>query len=469
MIIRFLLILEQASRGEDGLETIHIYHTNDIHSHFENWPRIHQWLTMNKKWYEQSGDEVYLFDIGDFVDRWHPLTEATMGKANTQLLNECEYTAVTIGNNEGINLAYGDLDRLYEDAAFDVIVANLHTEHSGYPDWVKPYRIYETKQGTRLGVIGLTAYFAHLYKLLGWNLTEPISELKKWLVALREEADIIILLSHLGIHDDEQIAAEYPEIDVILGGHTHHILQQGKKVNNALLGSAGKYGNYVGHMVLLVDQQKTLVHKKAYLYDVKELPAAPDEQNKIEAWYQEGKELLSDKVTELHVPLENDPFKKTPLSKMLCEALRSWCDADCAFINAGLLLGPLEGDVTDYDLLTVCPHPINPCKVELSGSELKEVLQQTRDPEWPQKQIFGFGFRGTIMGVFIYEGIEFRKNQHILINGEEIKLERRYTLAIPDMFTFGKFFPEIYRSKQKKYYLPEFLRDLLKWKLQGKL
>ncbi|XJZ26820.1 bifunctional metallophosphatase/5'-nucleotidase [Bacillota bacterium Lsc_1132] len=449
------------------METIHIYHTNDLHSHFERWPRIHQWLSQHKKWYQEAGDEVFLFDVGDFVDRWHPLSDATMGKANTELLNKSGYTAVTIGNNEGINLAYGDLDHLYDQAEFDVLTANLYKDNLVYPDWIKPYKVYHTRQGTRVGVIGLTAYFSHLYQLLGWHLTEPIAELKKWIGSLREEADIVILLSHLGIRDDEQIAEEFPEVDVILGGHTHHILQNGKKVKDVLLGAAGKHGNFVGHMVLVVDKQKKIAHKKAYLYDVNELPAPSYEQDEIEALYQKGKSLLSRKVTDLQAPLENDPFRETELARMLCQTLRKWCEADCSFLNAGLLLGPLEGEVTEYDLLTVCPHPINPCKVELTGSELQEVLLQTNNPEWPHKQIFGFGFRGTIMGIFIYDQIDFNDNHKIYINGEELDPKGQYTLAVPDMFTFGRFFPEIYISKNKKYYLPEFLRDLLKWKLQG--
>ena len=45
------------------------------------------------------------FDIGDYVDRSHPFTEGTIGKGNTQLLNEAGYDAVTIGNNEGITMS----------------------------------------------------------------------------------------------------------------------------------------------------------------------------------------------------------------------------------------------------------------------------------------------------------------------------------------------------------------------------
>ena len=162
----------------------------------------------------------------------------------------------------------------------------------------------------------------------------------------------------------------------------------------------------------------------------------------------------------------HDRFQETELSQILCRALREWCDADCAFINGGLILGPLSGTVTAYDLLTICPHPINPCKIHLTGKELKEVLLETKDENWSHRQIAGLGFRGTIMGISVYDGITFNENNVIFINGKEINLEENYTLAIPDMFTFGHFFKEIFPNKKKEYFLPEFLRDLLKWKLE---
>jgi len=135
------------------LEEIHIYHTNDLHSHFEHWPRIRSFLQERKKLHDSTGEEVLLFDIGDHIDRWHPLTDASRGKHNTALLNEIGYNAVTIGNNEGITLSYEDLDTLYNEREFDVIVANLFTAEQIRPNWVDPYRIYPLKNGMRVAVI----------------------------------------------------------------------------------------------------------------------------------------------------------------------------------------------------------------------------------------------------------------------------------------------------------------------------
>ncbi|MEG2603235.1 MAG: metallophosphoesterase, partial [Carnobacterium sp.] len=82
------------------MERVHIYHTNDLHSHFENWPRIEAYLAQQQKAHQEQKENVFTFDIGDACDRVHPLTEATDGQANIQLLNEGHYDAVTVGNNE---------------------------------------------------------------------------------------------------------------------------------------------------------------------------------------------------------------------------------------------------------------------------------------------------------------------------------------------------------------------------------
>lgn len=447
------------------MEIIHIYHTNDLHSHLKRWPRIQHFLTSRRKYHEEAGEDFFLFDIGDFIDRWHPLSEGTQGQGNIELLNDSGYTAVTIGNNEGINFPYEGLNHLYDNRKFDVVLANLYNSNRQHPTWLKPYKIYQTQKGTRIGVIGLTAYFSLLYELLGWHLTEPLEELKKWIQPLKSQSDVIILLSHLGLNRDEQIAREFPEIDIILGGHTHHTLPEGKLEGQTLLAGAGKHGRFVGHVSIQVDERKT-VNKQAVLYNVMELSPVPNEKAISKELYRKGKKLLNQKIKTVPNEYTHYLFQETELAQLLCQALREWCKADCAFINGGLILGPLSGKVTVYDLLSICPHPINPCKIELTGSELKKVLLETRDEDWAQQQVVGLGFRGTVMGASIYDRITFTENNDIYVNGHQLDLTHLYTLAVPDMFTFGHFFKEVFPQKKKEYFLPEFLRDILKWKLE---
>ena len=82
------------------MERITILHTNDLHSHFENWPRIRRYLKTTRQQVMADGATVYTFDLGDHVDRVHPVSEATNGQQNIQLMNQIGYDGVTIGNNE---------------------------------------------------------------------------------------------------------------------------------------------------------------------------------------------------------------------------------------------------------------------------------------------------------------------------------------------------------------------------------
>ncbi len=458
----------ETKRNDVTMEIIHIYHTNDLHSHFEHWPRIHSFLNDRKQWHQDVGDEVYLFDIGDHVDRFHPYSDGTMGKGNIELLNQVGYTAVTIGNNEGITFPHEALDSMYDQATYPILVANLYNQDGTRPDWVKPFQILTTNSGTRVGIIGLTVFYEHLYGLLGWKLKEPFQELRKQIDQLKGKTDVLILLSHLGLHEDEAIARDFPEIDIILGGHTHHLLHQGKIINNSLLCAAGKYGQFVGNVTLELEKGK-IIKRDAILYDTNELPPVEAEQENVKKYHHKGKQLLEKKVVHLSEGIMTSPIQDSPLPALLCEALHEWCDADCAFINSGLLLDGLKkGPVTRFDLLEICPHPINPCLVELTGRELKEVLLQTQEQHWPHLQVTGLGFRGKVMGVFTYSGITINRKQdkiEVLIGKKQIVPEKIYKLAIPDMFTFGRYFPEIFRAESKTYYLPEFLRDILEWKL----
>lgn len=451
------------------MEIIHIYHTNDLHSHFEHWPRIHSFLKERKEWHSEAGDEVYLLDIGDHVDRFHPYSDGTMGKGNVKLLNEAGYSAITIGNNEGITFPFEGLDNMYKEADFPILAANLYYKDGGRPAWAKPHSIKTTEKGTRIGLIGVTVFYEHLYGLLGWKITDPFIELRRQIDEIKDQTDVIVLLSHLGINEDEMIASQFPEIDVILGAHTHHVLHEGKLIDNSFVCAAGKYGQYVGHVILELESSK-IQKRKALLYDTNELPEITGEKETVAHLYKEGKQLLNEKVIELKEDILADSFQASPLSTMLCEALHEWCEADCAFLNAGLLLAGLKkGTITRFDLLKICPHPINPATVLLKGSELKEVLLHTMDEKWPHLQVMGLGFRGLVMGTFIYSGITFKREQQgieIFIGDEKLNTAKQYKVAIPDMFTFGRFFPEIFRSKNKDYFLPEFMRDLLEWKLK---
>ena len=457
-------------------KTIYIYHTNDIHSHFENWPKMTQFLNERRAYHRQKNERMILFDVGDFIDRFHPVTEATKGKANVQLLNELGYDALTIGNNEGITLSHDDLDELYQEAQFPVVVANLYKRDGRRPTWLQPYHIIRLTDTLKIGVIGLTVHYSRFYELLGWSVTDPFLALKELLNELKPQVDFIILLSHLGINEDEKIAEMFEEVDIILGAHTHHLLPEGRVIKNALICGAGKFGEHVGIVKIEVDEQTKKVKKSASVFNLSKYRECDDTKNKLNILYEQSQKILNGKIIHLHHDLELHWFTPSPFAKLMASALREWCEGDIGMVNAGVLLEPLsKGIVTKGDLHRICPHPINPCKVYLRGDELKEVILQANTEEIKALQIKGLGFRGKLMGQMVYDGVEFETQimddglehiQGITINGEELDLDRVYAVATIDMFTFGNLYPEIRRAENKEYYLPEFLRDILEWKLR---
>lgn len=103
------------------------------------------------------------------------------------------------------------------------------------------------------------------------------------------------MLSHLGLPSDERIALEIPEVDVILGGHTHHLLETGKIEGNALLAAAGRWGEYIGKVDIELDENNQILTKTAMTFKTEDLPAAPNEANEIQGFFDKGRAELSEK------------------------------------------------------------------------------------------------------------------------------------------------------------------------------
>src|SRR5699024_693227 len=182
-----------------AIEKLHIYYTNDLHSHFNQWPKVASYMNVNKRKRKYQDEDYWIVDIGDHVDRVDPIAEAFMGKANVDLMNRLGYDVVTIGNNEGITLSYEDLFHLYDHANFHVVCGNLHSIDNEEPDWLQTKVIKTSRSGLKIGFIGLTAPFNAFYELLGWKISDPFEVLDRHIKQLNQSADIVVLLSHLGI------------------------------------------------------------------------------------------------------------------------------------------------------------------------------------------------------------------------------------------------------------------------------
>ncbi|SFA90778.1 2',3'-cyclic-nucleotide 2'-phosphodiesterase/5'-or 3'-nucleotidase, 5'-nucleotidase family [Lentibacillus halodurans] len=460
-------------------EKLYFYYTNDLHSNFDNWPQVAGFLKGAKEKRLAENQACWLIDIGDHVDRVHPIAEGFMGKANVQLMNDVGYDLVTIGNNEGITMDHDDLHHLYDEADFQVVCANLHSLTDAEPAWLQTTVHIQSNNGVKVGVIGLTAPFNAFYELLNWHISAPIHTLEKHISHLKEAADIIILMSHLGLSEDQEIARRFDDIDVIIGGHTHHLLRTGENVNNTIITAAGKHCAYAGEVVLTWDHmRRKLVDKKAAVYDMTELAKDLNTEQTLHDLTKKAEALLGQSVIQLKKPIHVKWFQHTDIMQKLTDTLREWTEADVAMLNAGILLDQIPaGQVTYREIHRICPHPINPCVVRLDGNELTEVVRASVSKELTELKLKGFGFRGEVLGKMICAGMEvetcFREDgseyvRAIQYHGEPLDPNRTYKVATADTFTFGRLLPEIAKSEVKHYFVPEFLRDLLAYTLRHK-
>lgn len=397
-------------------------------------------------------------DIGDHVDLSAPITQATLGKKNIELLNEAKCDIATIGNNEGMTISHEALQNLYTNAQFEVICANVFDEEGHLPNRIASSYIKEI-DGVRILFVAATAPFTPFYRALDWVVTDPLESIKDEIKANDGHYDVLIVMSHVGVFFDEKLCQEIPEIDLILGSHTHHHFDHGQMNNGVLMAAAGKYGHYLGEVNLTIEDNK-VTSKTACLHPLETLPEVNTNFD------EEGKSMMSTPVVNHPLKLDNKTDVITKTSYLLAESVYEFTNADCTIINAGLIVKGIDADeITEFDIHRMLPHPINVVRVKLTGEELKKVIVKSQKQEYLHEHAQGLGFRGDIFGGYILYRLGFIESEgRYFVDGKEIQNDEYYILGTVDMYTFGRYFPSL-KGLPTEYIMPEFLRDIFKQKL----
>lgn len=445
-------------------EKIYIYHTNDLHSDFRFWPRINAALLKRRAQHERNGDSVFIFDVGDAADRAHPLIEATAGQAVTQLFNEAQYDAVTIGNNEGTTYSKDALNRLYREAKFSVLLTNIVDKETGRcPSWAEKYKIMETKFGAKIGVFALTEPIYEAYEGLGWTAKNPLQATEKFMEHHQHEADFWIVLSHLGLEEDQRLAERFP-LALILGAHTHHALEKGEKIAGAWLAGAGSSGHYIGEVCLGYRDGKLVVEQVSLLDTQRDLEAVVGEKERNTACLVKGHELLSQQtIAQTAKTYEKALFENSSLMQLVLDATTDFAKTDVAFLNAGLLMGDLQaGKVTVDDLHRILPHPIRVMNCEIKGKDLIMLMEKLVqiDVQLQEKEIRGNGFRGEQFGKMCFKGITVKNDQVYWLN-QPVEQERNYIFATVNYLSFFPIFDMLNTHTKQTVFFPELLREVV--------
>ena len=218
---------------------------------------------------------------------------------------------------------------------------------------------------------------------------------------------MLIVLSHLGLPTDRKLAEEVEGLDLILGGHTHHQLDEPLLVGRTMLCGAGKFGERMGRVEIGRDRGTGGVRLRGGLLSPSLYPQDPAAAALIAEHGAAASRSMDRVCAVLSTPLLLDTDRESPLANLLAAGVRRWTSSDIGIVNAGQLLGGLAaGPITEAQLHSLCPSPINPCRMRLRGREIRIALEQSLLPEYTGMEIRGFGFRGRVLGTLAVDGLD---------------------------------------------------------------
>ena len=243
-----------------------ILHLNDTHSHID--PERsgknagHAGVVETAAYVDEVRAEVgkknvLLLHAGDFSQGTSYFTELN-GDMEIEVLNSTGYDVVCLGNHEFDN-GVDTLAVVLKDAQFAVVCANYDVTNSPLEDIVKPYTILR-RAGMKIGVFGLGINPKGLvaeHNFYPLQYLDPVEAAQKTADILKHQkhCDVVICLSHLGTHsNDINLAKATKDIDIIIGGHTHKIVENlyvpNMEGDSVLLAQTGKAGARIGKITL---------------------------------------------------------------------------------------------------------------------------------------------------------------------------------------------------------------------------
>ena len=208
-----------------------IIHTNDTHSHFDPVRGgksdglggiIERAAFVDSIRSVYPPEKVLLLHAGDFNQGTSYHSELG-GSLEPEIVNAMGYDCVTLGNHE--------LDEGIESLAarLSVIKCPVVCANCEFPailqQYVTPTTVIE-RGGMRIGIIGMESDIATMVAAPTAQRIRQLDNVEvvtKWAEQLRKEekCNFIILLSHLGYQEDQEIVPQTKGLDLIIGGHSH--------------------------------------------------------------------------------------------------------------------------------------------------------------------------------------------------------------------------------------------------------
>jgi 5'-nucleotidase/UDP-sugar diphosphatase len=348
-----------------------IFHSNDIHGKIDNFAKVAAILARER----MSGADVFYFSAGDnftgnpIIDQYEP-----PGEPMLELLNRLGLDLLCPGNHE-FDIGLENLRNFAARARFPFVSANIEAPAGMLPQ-LRPSVVLKTRGGVRIAVFGLIQIEAgnglpstHPDKVKGLKFSEPLRkalELKK----LRRGNPVFLALTHIGYEDDLRLAAQMPELDVIIGGHSHTRVDPAEMVNGVLVAQTGSDNRFLGRVELLVRGGR-VVEKKGELIDLgKKLDEDPEVKAMIVKFNQNP--ALARVIAIAPFAIEG----KDALGCLMTDAMRQAHNLDVAFQNGGgIRLNRLPEKITLKDIYTLDPFGNQVVEITMSVDEIRSLIR----------------------------------------------------------------------------------------------
>ena len=209
---------------------------------------------------------VLLLDAGNSIYGDEYLTQSTQGQVVIEAMNLISYDAMALGAGD-LRLGLEVLRARIAEAQFPILSANVLAADTGQPFATSHF--IKNVGGYRVAILGLTdiggietflGEDAHALKLL-----DPLETARRTIAELQPQADVVIVLSHLGTQLNRQLADTVPGIDVIVGGLVMEWPGEPwrSQVNDTLLveaeiPSTGHAGRQIGVLRLQLESERRI-------------------------------------------------------------------------------------------------------------------------------------------------------------------------------------------------------------------
>lgn len=359
------------------------------------------------------------------------------GLPSIEVMNLMGYNAFVPGNHE-FNYGQEVLGQRIRDAKFPVLAANVTYKDGSL--FTGASALIQEIGGVKVGIIGLVAeetpIVTHPKNVEGLVFHEPISVAKMVAQRVRPKVDVLIALSHLGYSKDIELAEAVPELDIIVGGHSHTELKEATEVNGVIIVQAHEYANNLGFLYLNVEDGK-ITNYNAFLIPVTaEVPEHPQVRAIIDYWNEQLQERLGTVVGRSDVAWNGERefvrTSETNLGNLVADVIREAVGSDIAVTNGGGIRASINpGDITVADIYNVLPFDNSLVVVEMLGMDIIEALEHS--VRLVPEQNGGFL---QVSGLTFEVDPKAQPGGRVInvrVNGERISPSKTYTVATNDL------------------------------------